>query len=28
LVVGPNSFAPAQNAATLLQRYAKPIFVR
>jgi hypothetical protein len=28
LVVGPNSFAPAQNAATLLQQYAKPIFVR
>ena len=28
LVVGPNSFAPAQNAATLLQKYANPIFVR
>jgi hypothetical protein len=28
LVVGPNSFAPAQNAATLLQQYANPIFVR
>jgi hypothetical protein len=28
LVVGPNSFAPAQNAATLLQEYANPIFVR
>jgi hypothetical protein len=28
LVVGPNSFAPAQNAATLLHQYAKPIFVR
>jgi hypothetical protein len=28
VVVGPESFAPAQNAATLLQRYANPIFVR
>ncbi len=28
LVVGPNSFAPAQNAATLLQQYANPIFIR
>ena len=28
LVVGPDSFAPAQNAATLLQQYANPIFVR
>jgi hypothetical protein len=28
LVVGPNSFAPVQNAATLLQQYANPIFVR
>lgn len=28
VVVGPNSFAPAQNAATLLQHYANPIFVR
>jgi len=27
LVVGPNSFAPAQNTATLLQQYANPIFV-
>jgi hypothetical protein len=28
VVVGPNSFSPAQNAATLLQQYASPIFVR
>jgi hypothetical protein len=28
VVVGPNSFSPTQNAATLLQRYAKPIVVR
>jgi hypothetical protein len=28
VVVGPNSFSPTQNAATLLQRYANPIFVR
>jgi hypothetical protein len=28
VVVGPNSFAPAQNAATLLQQYANPIFIR
>jgi hypothetical protein len=28
VVVGPNSFAPRQNAATLLQRYANPILVR
>jgi len=28
LVVGPDSFAPSQNAATLLQQYANPIFVR
>ena len=28
VVVGPNSFSPVQNAATLLQRYANPIFVR
>jgi hypothetical protein len=27
LVVGPKSFSPTQNAATLLQRYANPIFV-
>ena len=27
LVVGTNSFSPAQNAATLLQQYAHPIFV-
>jgi hypothetical protein len=27
VVVGPNSFSPAQNAATLLRRYAHPIFV-
>ena len=27
VVVGPNSFLPAQNAATLLQRYANPVFV-
>ena len=28
LVVGTNSFSPAQNAATLLQQYANPIVVR
>ena len=28
VVIGPNSFSPGQNAATLLQKYAKPIFVR
>lgn len=28
VVVGPNSFTPAQNAATLLQQYASPVFVR
>ena len=28
LVVGANSFSPAQNAATLLQQYANPIWVR
>jgi C-terminal processing protease CtpA/Prc len=28
VVVGPNSFSPTQNTATLLQRYANPIFVR
>jgi hypothetical protein len=27
VVVGPDSFAPTQNAATLLQRYANPILV-
>jgi len=27
LVVGSDSFAPAQNVATLLQRYANPILV-
>ena len=27
VVVGPNSFSPTQNAATLLQQYAHPIFV-
>ena len=27
LVVGPNSFSPGQNAATLLQQYAHPIFI-
>lgn len=27
VVVGPNSFAPMQNAATLLQQYANPVFV-
>jgi len=27
VVVGPNSFSPAQNAAALLRRYAHPIFV-
>jgi len=28
LVIGPRSFSPTQNAATLLQQYANPIFVR
>ena len=28
VVVGPDSFGPAQSAATLLQHYANPIFVR
>ena len=28
VVVGPNSFSPAQNAATLLRQYANPILVR
>jgi hypothetical protein len=27
VVVGPNSFSPRQNAATLLRQYAHPIFV-
>jgi hypothetical protein len=27
VVVGPNSFSPAQKAATLLRQYANPIFV-
>jgi hypothetical protein len=27
VVLGPDSFSPEQNAATLLQRYANPIFV-
>ena len=27
VIVGPNSFSPAQNAATPLQRYAHPIFI-
>jgi hypothetical protein len=27
VVVGPNSFSARQNAATLLRRYAHPIFV-
>jgi hypothetical protein len=27
VIVGPNSYSPSQNAATLLQRYANPIFV-
>jgi hypothetical protein len=28
LLVGPASFSPAQNAAALLQQYAKPVFVQ
>jgi hypothetical protein len=28
VVVGPDSFTPAQNAATLLQQYASPIFLQ
>jgi hypothetical protein len=28
VIVGPDSFGPAQSAATLLQHYANPIFVR
>ncbi|GAC1420753.1 MAG: hypothetical protein NVSMB53_19460 [Gemmatimonadaceae bacterium] len=27
VIVGPESFSPGQNAASLLQRYADPIFV-
>lgn len=27
VLVGDNSFSPTQNAATLLQQYAKPVFV-
>jgi hypothetical protein len=27
VIVGPNSFSPTQNAATLLRQYANPIFV-
>jgi hypothetical protein len=27
VVVGPNSFSPAQNAAALLRQYAHPIFI-
>lgn len=27
VLVGPDSFSPVQNAATLLQQYANPIFV-
>jgi hypothetical protein len=27
LIVGTNSFSPAQNAATLLRQYANPVFV-
>ncbi len=28
VVVGPGSFSPTQNAATLLQQYGNPVFVR
>jgi len=28
VVVGPESFSPAQNTASLLQQYANPLFVR
>lgn len=28
VLVGPESFSPGQNAAALLQQYARPIFVR
>ena len=27
VIVGPNSYSPSQNAATLLEQYANPIFV-
>ena len=27
VVVGPNSFSPSQSAATILSRYAQPVFV-
>jgi hypothetical protein len=27
VVIGPDSYAPTQNAATLLQQYANPLFV-
>jgi hypothetical protein len=27
VILGPNSYSPSQNAATLLQQYANPIFV-
>ena len=27
VIVGPDTFSPSQNAATVLQRYAQPIFV-
>lgn len=27
VIVGPDSFSPSQNTATLLQRFANPIFV-
>jgi hypothetical protein len=27
VIIGPNSYSPTQNAATLLQQYAKPLFV-
>jgi hypothetical protein len=28
VIVGPGSFSPSQNAASMLQRYANPAFVR
>ena len=27
LIIGPDSYSPAQNAATLLEQYANPIFI-
>jgi hypothetical protein len=27
VIIGPNSYSPTQNAATLLQQYANPLFV-